>query len=63
MKSFEMLRIEVNDATACERLCIWRSILLQPLTYFKLESNKRLPSNKFHNTEYINTKSNILNSY
>ena len=52
-----MLRIEVNDATACERLCIWRSILLQPLTYFKLESNKRLPSNKFHNTEYINTKS------
>ena len=53
-KQFEMVRIEANAATACKKkMHILTSILLQLFTYFKLESNKRLPSNKFHNTNYI----------
>ena len=55
-KQFEILRIEANAATACKRLLILRSILLQPFDYFKFEPNKRLPCNKFHNIDYINTK-------
>ena len=55
-KQFEILRIEANAATACKRLLILRSILLQPFDYFKSEPNKRLPCNKFHNIDYINTK-------
>ena len=58
----EMLRIEANAATASKRLCILRSILLQPFTDYKLESNKRLPPNKFHNTDYSNNKNYILSS-
>ena len=57
-----MLRIEANVASASKRLCILRSILLQPFTDYKLESNKRLPPNKFHNTDYSNNKNYILNS-
>ena len=48
-KQFEILRIEANAAIACKRLCILRSILLQPFTYFKVEPNKRLPCNRLHN--------------
>ena len=55
-KQFEMVRIEANAATVCKKkkkMHILTSILLQLFTYFKLESNKILLSNKFHNTDHI----------
>ena len=55
-KQFEMLRIEAQAATACKRLRILRFILLQPFTYYKLDSNKRPTSSQFHKTDFINTK-------
>lgn len=58
----EILRIEANAATTSKRLFILRSILLEPFTDYKLESNKRLPPNKFHNTDYSNNKNYILSS-
>ena len=50
-KQFEMLRTEARAATGCERRRILKSILLQPFTYYKLDSNKRLKSSQFHKTD------------
>ena len=55
-----MHKMEVKASANCERLRILRSILLQPFTYFKPESNKRLSTNKYCNSDCINTKKYVL---
>lgn len=37
-----MLKIEAEAVSKNERLRIYRSILLQPFTYYKIDSNKRV---------------------
>lgn len=55
-KQFEILKTEANETIACDQLCIYRSMLLQPFSYYKLDSNKRLQSSQFHKRDCINTK-------
>ena len=56
----KLLQLE-NDAVNCnERLRILKCIFSQPITYYKLDSNKRLPSTKIN---YTTTRDYILNSF
>ena len=50
---FEMLRNETKAVTVWERLRILKSILLQPFSYYKLDSNKRLSSSQYNKTNFI----------
>ena len=58
-----MLKMEVKASASCKRWHIVRSVLLQPFTYFKLESNIRRHSDKYCKNSYINTENHILDSY
>ena len=47
----DLLRQEFRACSKCERVRIFRSILAQPPTYFKLNSTKRAPiANIFNST-------------
>ena len=51
----DLLRQEVRASSKCERIRIFRSILAQPPTYFKLNSTKRASTDNIVNStrEYI----------
>ena len=57
---YGLLHDENKMAKKCEIICILRSILNQPFTYFKLDSNKRPASvrSPIHATKHY-----ILNGY
>ena len=55
-KKFQMLKMAANTESACEQLGTLRSILLQTFTFFKLDSNKGLPSSQLGKTHFLNTK-------
>ena len=55
----EMLKRENEVVNNNERLRILRSIFSQPITYYNLKTNKRLPVNKF---DYTTARDYILNS-
>ena len=58
-----MLRIEAKTATTYEGLLISRSILLQPFTYYKLDSNIGVSFSQFDKTDFTNTKGYLSNSH
>lgn len=58
-----MLRLENTAAAKNERLRVLRMILLQPVTYYKIGSNKSLQQRKFTGITFVSTKEYVLNSY
>ena len=59
---FEILRLKNNAILKNERLHVLRSILLQPITYRKLDFGKRLLQDNFSKGIYTTTRDYILNS-
>ena len=61
-----MLKLENMADLKNERLRILRAILLQPITYYKLDSNKRLLPENFNKGIYNTTKdivfSDVINT-
>ena len=62
-KKINMLRKENKLVLKSGRLCVLRSILLQPQVYHKFNSNNRLQKSDFNRGVYNLTKDFILNSY
>ena len=58
-----MLKIDVDAISRNERLRLFRSILLQPFRYYKIDSNKRPLWSNFSKRGYTSRKDHILNSY
>ena len=56
----KLLQPENDAVNRNERLRTLKCISSQPITYYKLDSNKRLPSTK---TNYTTTRDYILNSF
>ena len=58
-----MLKIEVDAVSRNERLRLLRSVLLQPFTYYNIDSEKRPLQTRFSKRDYTSTKDYILNCY
>ena len=56
-----MLTNKAIAVTKCENICILRLIFLQPITYFKLDSNKRTKINNKYKVDFLTIKDYILN--
>ena len=63
IKKIEMLKLESNAIFNNKKLHILSATLLQPVTFNKLDANKRLLQGKFKKSIYNTTKDYILNSH
>ena len=60
---FEILKLEYKALLKNERLRVFKALLLQPVTYYKIDYSKRSEQTNFSKPTYTTTKDYTLNSH